>query len=146
MSRRAMSSTLRDFEETRPKKRMRKAPMSQCLAEEYAGSDSDAEDDEFKMQSPKFYALYSTEDQTWSTHHGNYVYENEATYPDFMNRPGSLTIDAGIPCVKKLTNEARVLLFRNLWTRQNGTLLCHHAVTGKNWGDRIICNTLNTWR
>jgi hypothetical protein len=37
--------------------------MSQSLAED-AGSDSDAEDDEFKMESPKFYALYSAEKKT----------------------------------------------------------------------------------
>jgi hypothetical protein len=108
MSWHAMSSTLCEFEEIQPKKRMCKAPMSQYLAED-AGSNSDAEDDEFILQSPKFYALHSEEGETWSTHHGNFAYKNEVMYLDFMKWPGSSTIDAGIPWVKKLRNEARVL-------------------------------------
>jgi hypothetical protein len=102
------------FEETKPKREfLRLLCPSQCLAED-AGNDSDAEDDEFKMESPKFYALYSAEEQTWSTNHGNYVFNNEVTYPDLMKWSGSCTINTRIPWVKKLMNEARVLGYKRV--------------------------------
>jgi hypothetical protein len=152
-----MKAEKEKYESSRPLKK-RRVILSQAASstEGGNGNQSDAsDDDEFKMATPKFYAIYDDDSGEWSTVHGNYVYNGQAVYPNFTRGPGSALYEFGNDWVAKLTAAAKSLGYKKVYFSvscdvpsavpgQHDTFRCHpnyhpYPYLDRPWYDWAIC-------